>query len=190
MPQLSEALPIHFFDRSQEWFVAERRLPHWSQAGVVTFITWRTWDSLPKAVLDDWLAGRAAWLKARHIDVRQVNWRQLVRQLPLAEQFAFQNQIAERWDACLDECHGACVLRQTELNQIVADSLLHFDGERYALTDFVVMPNHAHILVAFVNEEQMLKQCDSWKHYTAVEINKRLGRCGRFWEADAFDHLV
>jgi hypothetical protein len=28
------------------------------------------------------------------------------------------------------------------------------------------------------------------KHYTAARINRLLGRRGRFWEKDAFDHLV
>jgi type I restriction enzyme R subunit len=82
------------------------------------------------------------------------------------------------------------VLRRPELSQIVADSLCHFDGDRYELTDFVVMPNHVHLLVAFPDEESLLKQCESWKHFTATQINRRLGRKGRFWQQDGFDHLV
>jgi type I restriction enzyme R subunit len=58
------------------------------------------------------------------------------------------------------------------------------------LTDFVIMPNHVHVLAAFPAAKQMLEQCGSWKHYTAVQINRALGRQGRFWETDVFDHLV
>jgi type I restriction enzyme R subunit len=36
----------------------------------------------------------------------------------------------------------------------------------------------------------MLAQCDSWKHYTATQINRRLHLKGRFWQQDGFDHLV
>jgi putative transposase len=36
----------------------------------------------------------------------------------------------------------------------------------------------------------MLTQCESWKHYTAVQLNRRLRRRGRFWQQDGFDHLV
>ena len=61
---------------------------------------------------------------------------------------------------------------------------------RYYLSDYVVMPNHVHILVAFPTEEAMLKQCESWKHYTARQINGLLQRRGRLWQQDAFDHLV
>ncbi len=64
------------------------------------------------------------------------------------------------------------------------------DGDHCCLTDFVVMPSHVHVLAAFASEEAMLKQCESWKHFTAREINRALGRSGRFWEQDAFDHLV
>jgi type I restriction enzyme R subunit len=72
----------------------------------------------------------------------------------------------------------------------VADSLLHFDGDRYDLTDFVIMPNHVHLLAAFPDEQAMLEQCDSWKQYTATKLNRALGRKGQFWQADGFDHLV
>ena len=36
----------------------------------------------------------------------------------------------------------------------------------------------------------MLKQCESWKRFTSTQINRLLRRTGRFWQADAFDHLV
>jgi putative transposase len=52
------------------------------------------------------------------------------------------------------------------------------------------MPNHVHILVVFPDPESLLAQCESWKHYTATQINRRLKRRGRFWQQDAFDHLV
>jgi REP element-mobilizing transposase RayT len=68
--------------------------------------------------------------------------------------------------------------------------LRRFDGDRYELTDFVVMPNHVHVLVAFRDEEAMLKQCAGWKRYTARQINETIGASGEFWQEDAFDHLV
>ena len=72
----------------------------------------------------------------------------------------------------------------------MADSLRHFDGSRYNLTNYVVMPNHVHLLAAFPDEEAMLTQCESWKHYTATKINLALSRKGRFWQQEDFDHLV
>jgi type I restriction enzyme R subunit len=183
--------PIRTFDPKDEYFVVERRdLPHWTQAGTVAFITWRTWDSIPKPVYIEWLRIRAGWLRKHGIDPDDKQWRERLTALDRSDQFQFRELLAERWEASLDECHGACVLRQPELAKIVADSLLHFDGDRYVVTDYVVMPNHVHLLAAFPTPETMLKQCDSWKHFTATQINRLLNRKGRFWEVDDFDHLV
>ena len=76
------------------------------------------------------------------------------------------------------------------LAEIISKSLLHFDGDRYEMMDFVVMPNHLHFLATFPDKQSMLAQCESWKHFTATKINAALGQNGRFWQQDAFDHLV
>ena len=78
----------------------------------------------------------------------------------------------------------------TEIGPIVADSLSKFDGDRYELTDFVVMPNHVHLLAAFPDDQTMLKQCEGWKHWQATQINRETKSTGRFWQQDGFDHLV
>jgi len=101
-------------------------------------------------------------------------WRIDVQALDRPARAEFWRMFSERWQGELDSCHGDCVLRKPELAQIVGDSLHHFDDNRYELTDFVVMPNHVHILAAFPDEDAMLKQCESWKHYTATRINRIL----------------
>ncbi len=73
---------------------------------------------------------------------------------------------------------------------MVADSLLYFDNTRYRMGDFVVMPNHVHLLCVFFGEDQMRKTFDSWQHFTATQINRSIGRSGKFWQGDPFDHLV
>ncbi|MGV3485810.1 MAG: hypothetical protein ACO1RT_15440 [Planctomycetaceae bacterium] len=90
----------------------------------------------------------------------------------------------------MDNCHGSCVLKDHRVAEIVAASLQHFDGDRYELTDFVVMPTHVHVLAAFSDEDRLLKQCESWKHFTATNFNRLIGLRGRFWQQDGFDHLV
>ena len=102
----------------------------------------------------------------------------------------YHERFTTKWHEHLDAGHGACVLRQPELAKIVHDSLLHFDGDRYEMLDFVIMPNHVHLLACFPYKAAMLEQCESWKHFTATQINRRLGTKGRFWQQDAFDHLV
>jgi putative transposase len=183
-------LPFHLFDHDAEFGVVRRKLPHWSQAGTVCFITWRTADSMPKAVLDHWHDNRRQWLRGQGINPDDPAWRQQLQRLDPKDTRDFLDALWNRWHDELDSCCGACVLRQPELARIVAGSLHHFDGDRYLLLDYVVMPNHAHVLVAFPDEMSMLPQCESWKHFTATQINRRLRQRGRFWQQDGFDHLV
>ena len=82
------------------------------------------------------------------------------------------------------------MLRNQELAQVVGDSLRYFDGERYDLDCFVVMPNHVHLVVQFRPPTTLRSQCESWLHYTAVQINRHLGQRCRFWQSEPFDHLI
>lgn len=181
---------MQFFDPEADLFIKERRLPHWSQADALCFITWRTIDSIPRKVLDGWLSERSDWLAKYGVIDSDQNWRQSLRKLPPLLQTEFHERFTSKWHDALDQCHGKCVLRSPLLSQIVAKSLRHFDGDRYDMSGFVVMPNHVHLLAAFPSEEAMLNQCESWKHFTAVAINRSLGVRGKFWQSDGFDHLV
>ena len=180
---------LQFFDPKQELTIAWRSLPHWAQAGTVCFITWRTADSLPAAVVARIARERRELLRGIGFDP-DGNWRKELANLPLAERGRIQWSLFHAWDRQLDRGAGACVLAQPELSRMVTDSLLHFDGDRYVLTDAVVMPNHVHILVAFREEDMLLTQCSSWKRYTARQIQGALGQQGAFWQVEQFDHLV
>ena len=87
-------------------------------------------------------------------------------------------------------CHGRCLLGRAELAQIVADSLLHFDTDRYRMGDFVVMPNHVHFLAAFASANAMKEQFGSWLHYTAFRINQRIGRVNRIGQKSRCVNVV
>jgi type I restriction enzyme R subunit len=90
----------------------------------------------------------------------------------------------------LDRGYGACLLREERLSNIVAKSLRSFDGMRYRLADFVVMPNHVHLLACLLGDVQIEWQCKSWKRFMATEINRELGRRGRIWQEESFDYMV
>ncbi|MFO0850005.1 MAG: transposase [Gemmataceae bacterium] len=179
-----------FFDPSAERVETAGRLPHWSQAGVVTFVTFRTWDSLPRAVLDRFFADRDGWLRANGIDPSQPGWEGRLRRSGATIAGNYNRFCSDRWEADLDRCHGACPLRDPACAAVVAAALRHFDGDRYRLTDFVVMPNHVHMLAAFPDAASLQTQCKSWKRFTAVALNRQLARSGRFWQEESFDHLV
>jgi len=179
--------PLEFFDPQTEFVVVRgRSLPHWLQAGVVAFITWRTWDSMPHRVLEGWVTARSEWLRARDFDDSQPDWRTRLTPTQLNAYRAF---VTERWETSLDGGLGCCPFRTPANARVVADALRHFDGRRYHMHDFVVMPNHVHLLASFP-DGTMRKQCESWKRFTGTRLNALLGRAGRFWASDAFDHLV
>ena len=181
---------LHFFDPNEVVSVLQRKLPHWSQAGVVCFITFRTRDSFPKALLSRFHADRRYWLRCHRIDPDSSDWRQALQRLDRAKQREFYRTFSVRWHQTLDRGAGDCLLADPKLSKIVHDSLLHFDGVRYDMSDFVIMSNHVHLLAAFQDDDTMLAQCESWKHFTATQINRAIGRAGRFWQQDGFDHLV
>lgn len=181
---------FRFFDRSDDYSVVERRLPHWQQNGTLTFITFRADDSLPKHVIEEWKSEQRRLLREHGIDPLVAGWKQQLLKFPKEIQNEIRNCLSEKWHNDLDACHGKCILRQPMLAKIVAESLHKFDGNRYELTDFIIMPNHVHLLAAFAVAASILKQCESWKHFTARQINRTLGRTGRLWQQDGFDHLV
>jgi putative transposase len=183
-------MQYEFFDPHADTTIYYRRLPHWDQPGVMCFITWRTVDSIPAEVVQRLRVERVIWLRQYKIDPQSVNWREQLRALSVEQRRDYHVRFTSPWMECLDECHGACVLKQPQLSQIVAESLLHGNGDAYELSDFVVMPNHVHVLAAFSSAGGMKSCCQNWKHFTARSINAALGQSGQFWQWESFDHLV
>ena len=182
---------FELFDPSADVRItAGTNLPHWYQPGVTYFVTFRTVDSIPPKVSRRWYAERASWLEHREIFTSNSNWGDQLAALSREQRKQFHETFSRQYMENLDKGWGACVLRQAELSRIVADSLRHFDNDRYHLGDFVVMPNHVHLLVCLLGETDILNQCYSWKKFTAGRINKAIGKSGRFWQEDSFDHLV
>jgi len=177
------------FDPSAAWDTYAHWRPHWSQPGAVVFITFRTADSIPAEVIERWDREKERWLRQRGKDTGE-HWSTIVPTLTARERFDFHKQFNRCREEFLDSCHGRCLLRRPELARIVADSLLHFDGQRYLMGDFVVMPNHVHMLAVFSSPDALKNQCDSWLHDTAFRIHQEIGEKGKFWQQEPFDHLV
>ena len=129
------------FDPTTEFSIHEHCRPHWSQAGAVVFITFRTADSIPKKVLQRWEREKGDWL-IKHGIAYDRHWSEILLTLDTELRTQFKKTFNRHRENFLDTCQGACVLERRELAQIVYDSLLHFDGQRYRMGDFIVMPNH------------------------------------------------
>src|SRR5438045_3140795 len=93
-------MPFELFDPHQDFRVVWRHLPHWEQPGATSFITWRTIDSMPRAVLLEWMAERDAWLAKRGLSQSAVGSSATTR-LPPAPRADFRAFLTERW-----ECRG------------------------------------------------------------------------------------
>jgi REP element-mobilizing transposase RayT len=85
---------------------------------------------------------------------------------------------------------GNAYLKDDRIATLVQNSLLKFDGIRYRLFAWVVMPNHVHTLFTRFENYKIKKILHSLKSYTAHESNDILGRTGQFWLEDYFDRYT
>jgi putative transposase len=72
----------------------------------------------------------------------------------------------------------------------VEGAMLHFDGDRYRLLAWCVMPNHVHVVVEPTDESGLGTVVLAWKSFTAHRANRILGRRGPFWHKDYFDRFI
>jgi REP element-mobilizing transposase RayT len=90
----------------------------------------------------------------------------------------------------LDAGYGACHLRDPRIATLVQNAFLYFDGQRYRLLAWVIMPNHMHVAIEVFAGHPLDRVLYSWKSFTARQANAILGRRGRFWSVEYFDRMV
>jgi type I restriction enzyme R subunit len=153
-------------------------LPHWQQGSAYLFVTWRLADSLPSALLRDWKVEREIWLSKHPFPWESSIWKEYNERFPL------------RMESWLDRGMGSCLLRQKGVRRIVCNALHFFDGERYRIFGFVVMPNHVHIVFQPIEGYLIEAIMHSWKSYTSKEVHKLTGGQGELWQRGYWDRLV
>jgi REP element-mobilizing transposase RayT len=72
----------------------------------------------------------------------------------------------------------------------VQASLLHDDGEKYALAAWCVMPTHVHVLAELSFGASLASIVQSWKSASSHAINKRENRRGSLWRREYFDRYM
>lgn len=140
-------------------------LPHFDQEGFTQFITFRLGDSVPKEVLKRW---RDELERGEITDATR----------------------RRRIELYLDQNYGEGWLRMPPIARLVQDALLKWDGERYRLISWVIMPNHGHIMLSPFTGVSVSQIMHSIKSFTAHEANKLLGRKGQFWSKEYFDRYI
>ena len=165
-------------------------LPHVKREGALYFVTFRLEDSLPKEVLQRFLDEKAQRLRSLksgkgeacispHLTTPRNGVEEIDRD--------YQRKL-ERY---LDKGVGACHLRRPDVATIVAEALTHFHGVQYLLDEWVIMPNHVHLIIwpmPCFNLSEILK---GRKQFTATQANRLLGRTGKpFWQVESYDHWI
>lgn len=156
-------------------------LPHWRKEGAVYALSFRLTDSVPAHVAEEWRIERQSILQ-RVKDQK--------RELTEHEREELEHLYSERIESYLDAGHGECVLRDPRAAEIVTNTVKHFDGQKYDLIAWAIMPNHVHAILKPYAGSELSDILHSWESYTAHEINKVLGRTGGLWMSEYYDHLI
>jgi len=142
-------------------------VPHFDDGPVPQMVTFRLTDSFPNSCLTEWAAELAA--------------------MPSAQA---EREARRRIEEYLDKGLGSTWLSRPDIAEIMSQTLLCFDGQRYKLHAWTVMPNHVHALLTPRSGESLSEILHSWKSFTANKANKVLGRTGTFWQREYFDRFV
>jgi REP element-mobilizing transposase RayT len=142
-------------------------LPHADHPGLLQGITYRLADSLPQAVLD----GLRLELRCLPTHRRTLEKR-------------------ARLEALMDSGLGSCLLRRPEAATCVIEAWREFDGERYDLIAWVVMPNHVHVLIREYEGYALGSVVQSWKSFTGRKLNLLSGSRGRIWSREYWDRFI
>ena len=126
-------------------------LPHIEAGEMPQFISYHLAGSVPKYVTDQW-----------HDELK------------LSNDKARVFEIKKRIERFLDEGHTHKFLINPQIGSLVETAFLFFDGARYRLHAWVIMPNHIHVLVTLFPEYSLSQIIASWKSYTSHEIKKKL----------------
>ncbi len=180
----------------------ERNLPHWRLVGASYFVTFRLADSLPAEVVLRWKHDESQWLFERGIDIHwqrdePERFRQAIAKLDPGERAAFQREMARQFFLELDQCHGCCALKAPKAQTLMADALRFFHGQRLWTGDFVVMPNHVHVIAQPFAGVPLEEWLYSVKRFTAArlmqeeDLHERLmTRAGHVWQPESFDRVI
>ncbi|MDA1275083.1 MAG: transposase [Verrucomicrobia bacterium] len=157
-------------------------LPHLKREGGTYFVTFRQAGTLPKEVLIRFKQERDAVLVQAKAAKRPLTWH---------EQEELFRWYSSRVDKYLDAGQGTCYLRDSALADLVTGAIQFFEGQHYELRAWVVMPNHAHVVVRPMPGHVLSDILHSWKSFTSHEINKRLPtKVSPFWQSESYDHLI
>jgi REP element-mobilizing transposase RayT len=156
------------------------RLPHWEKDSGLYFITFHLADSLPRPVLEKMIERHRILNAAKQAGAHL---------LPSQEVIVAEYSPA-RIEEHFDRGAGACSLQDSRIGELMADTLRFWDGKRYRLVAWCVMPNHVHVVCRLLPGQELAVVLRGWKSYSARRVNRILGRTGAFWQREYYDRLI
>ncbi len=164
-------------------------LPHWRIPGATYAVTFRTKDSLPASVLEDYKQQHQILLDRIENVRKTAGSRDAIDEL-LPLRAALQSLSETIIEPALHAAKDPQPLSDPRIAEIVCKALKFFDGERYDLLAWSVMPNHVHALLTPRETYSLESIIQSWKTHTAKEANRILGKSGTFWQEEYYDHIA
>ncbi|MBM3497044.1 MAG: transposase [Armatimonadetes bacterium] len=154
-------------DQGPKGWYSRGYLPHFDGGEMPQLVTFGLVDAVPAQRIEE--------------------WREQLRLVPDEQAKAI---LRRRIDRHLDRGYGRPLLRTPQIAEVAQQAFLHFDGDRYRLSAWVVMPNHVHVLCTPDRDHRLPDIVHSWKSFTAHEANRLLGRTGSFWHRDFWDRFL
>ncbi|MDO9465515.1 MAG: transposase [bacterium] len=164
-----------------------RNLPHYQPESGIFFITYRLNFDLPSEIVEKLIQQKQEYAKRKSVSKNKDE---------KSIKLDFEKQQFYFVDNYLGLCkNGPKYLSDSNIAQIVKDSLFFMNKKQYELYCFCVMPNHVHILImpqeqksgSFYSFAEILK---GHKGSTARKANIFLNKTGSFWHKESYDHLV
>ena len=124
-------------------------LPHWDYPDVRQFITYRLWDSLPKS-----------------------QWRiisEQVAKVPEERRRTYMGHLMEEW---LKTGSGCGILTAPDVYPIILDDWFQHNKTAYEILEWVIMPNHVHLLIKQYSGYALKDIINNWKSYTSHKIKE------------------
>ena len=137
-------------------------LPHYDKPGTIQMVTFRLADAMPAALRHEW------------------------KTLLVIED---EREKRTKLEEYLDRGRGECFLKEARVAEAVEEVFLRFNGRRYRMMAWVIMPNHVHLLFELWEMPlgQLLK---AWKGTSANAANHLLGKSGTFWQTEYWDRYM
>lgn len=167
-----------FLNKHEPIYETAGNLPHWTQYGKITFVTFRLVDSLPQDVIDN--------IKTEYESIKQ----RLLKEGCQKELELLKAKRHNQLEKYLDKGYGSCLLKTKQYRDIIIQTLEHDNNIMYELHSYVIMPNHIHLLVEPIGQATIQQITQTIKSVSAHKINNYTNLTGSIWQKEYFDRII